>query len=130
MPEPGQDFGVEVFEGVGFVDICGTSKGKGTAGVMKRHGFGGAPETHGGRFGRRGGSIGTSATPSHVRKGKKMAGRMGMDRVTVRNLKVVKIITDDNLMLVQGSVPGPNGGYVMVRKAVLPPVKAAAGGDD
>jgi large subunit ribosomal protein L3 len=121
---------VEVFEGVGFVDICGTSKGKGTAGVMKRHGFGGAPETHGGRFGRRGGSIGTSATPSHVRKGKKMAGRMGMDRVTVRNLKVVKIITDDNLMLVQGSVPGPNGGYVMVRKAVLPPVKAAAGGDD
>jgi large subunit ribosomal protein L3 len=130
MPEPGQEFGVDMFEGTGFVDVCGTSKGKGTAGVMKRHGFGGSPETHGGRFGRRGGSIGTSASPSRVLKGKRMAGRMGTDRVTVRNLKVVKLIPEENLMLVQGSVPGPNGGYVMVRKAVLPPVKAAAGSED
>jgi large subunit ribosomal protein L3 len=127
LPELGQEFGVEVFDGVGFVDICGMSKGKGTAGVMKRHGFHGAPETHGGRFGRRGGSIGTSASPSRVLKGKKMAGRMGMDRVTVRNLAVVKRMPEENLMLVRGSVPGPNGGYVLIRKAVLPPVKAAAG---
>jgi large subunit ribosomal protein L3 len=130
LPEPGQEFGVDMFEGVDFVDVTGTSKGKGTAGVMKRHGFGGSPETHGGRFGRRGGSIGTSASPSRVLKGKKMAGRMGMDRVTVRNVRVVKLMPEDNLMLVRGSVPGPNGGYVMVRRAVLPPTKAAAGSND
>jgi large subunit ribosomal protein L3 len=130
LPEPGREFGVELFEGVDFVDVCGTSKGKGTAGVMKRHGFSGSPETHGGRFGRRGGSIGTSATPSHVRKGTRMSGRMGLDKVTVRNVRVVKLMPEDNLMLVRGSIPGPNGGYVMVRKAVLPPAKAAAGGED
>ncbi len=123
-PEVGQELGVELFDGVAFVDVRGVSKGRGTAGVVRRHGFSGAPKTHGGRFGRRGGSIGASASPSRVLKGKKMAGRMGNERVTVRNLEVVKIDPEQGVMLVKGAVPGPNGGYVTVRKAVAPPRKA------
>ncbi len=120
-PEPGQQLTVEVFEGVTHVDVQGVSKGRGFAGVVKRHNFSGAPETHGGRFGRRGGSIGTSATPSRVLKGKKMAGHMGAEKVTIRNLEVVRIDPEHDLMLVKGSVAGSNGSYVRVRKAVMPP---------
>jgi large subunit ribosomal protein L3 len=90
-PEPGQELSVDVFEGVSHVDVVGVSKGRGFAGVVKRHGFKGAPATHGGRFGRRTGSIGASASPSRVLKGKKMPGHMGAQRVTVKNLKVVKL---------------------------------------
>ena len=123
MPEPGQELDVRLFEGVTHVDVTGTSKGRGFAGVIKRHGFSGSPKTHGGRFGRRGGSIGTSATPSHVQKGRKMAGHMGAERVTIRNLTVVKLIPERNLMLVKGGIAGSNGGYVIVRKARLAPGK-------
>lgn len=119
LPELGQELGVGVFDGVDYVDIISTSKGRGFAGVVRRHGFSGAPETHGGRFGRRGGSIGTSATPSHVQKGRRMSGQMGNAQVTVRNLSVMKLDADRNLMLVKGSVAGPNGGIVLVRKARL-----------
>jgi len=117
MPETGSELGVAEFEGVGRVHVTGTSKGRGFAGVVKRHGFSGSPETHGGRFGRRAGSIGTSATPSHVQKGRRMAGHMGAARVTVRNLQVVKLDTERDLMLVKGSVAGANGSLVMISKA-------------
>lgn len=118
MPEPGQQLRVDIFEGVSHVDVTGVSKGRGTAGVIKRHGFSGSPATHGGRFGRRGGSIGASSSPSRVFKGKRMAGHMGSERVTVRNLEVVKLVPEQDLMLVKGSVAGSNGGYVLVSKAV------------
>ena len=121
MPELGQELTVEVFGGTAYVDVEGTSKGRGFAGVVRRHGFSGSPKTHGGRFGRRGGSIGTSATPSRVLKGKKMAGQMGAERTTVRNLEVVKLIPEQDVMLVKGAVAGARGGYVLVRKAVRPP---------
>jgi large subunit ribosomal protein L3 len=117
MPEAGQEFGAAEFEGVTHVHVTGTSKGRGFAGVVKRHGFAGSPETHGGRFGRRGGSIGTSATPSRVLKGRKMAGHMGAERVTIRNLQVIKLDVQRNLMLVKGSTAGSNGSVVVVRKA-------------
>lgn len=120
MPEPGLELGVAEFEGVRHVDVIGRSKGRGFAGVVKRHGFAGSPATHGGRFGRRGGSIGTSATPSRVQKGRKMAGHMGNERVTVRNLEVMKLDTERNLMLVKGSVAGANGRVVIVRKTGAP----------
>ncbi len=123
VPEPGQDLGVEQFEGVEYVDVTGTSKGRGFAGVVKRYGFKGAPKTHGGRFGRRTGSIGASASPGRVVKGKKMPGRMGAERVTVRNLQVVDTDSERNLLLVKGSVAGKKGGFVMVRKAVLEPAQ-------
>jgi large subunit ribosomal protein L3 len=120
MPELGQELGVGVFEGVGRVDVVGVSKGRGTAGVVRRHGFAGAPETHGGRFGRRTGSIGASASPSRVLKGKRMAGHLGAARVTVRNLEVIGIDPEQDVMLVKGSVPGSKGSLVLVRKAVAP----------
>ena len=100
------------------VDVIGTSKGHGFQGVMKRHHFGGGQATHGSMFHRAPGSIGASSYPSRVVKGMRMAGHMGQDRVTVRNLKVLRIDVDNNLMLVRGAVPGANGGYVVIRKAV------------
>ncbi|MCD6415185.1 MAG: 50S ribosomal protein L3 [Planctomycetes bacterium] len=119
MPQLGDELRVgSVFDGVSHVDVIGISKGRGFAGVVRRHGFSGSPATHGGRFGRHGGSIGTSATPAHVLKGKKMAGHMGAERITVRNLEVVKLDADHDLLLVKGSVPGCKGGYVLVRKAL------------
>ena len=117
LPEPGQELNVSEFEGVSHVDVIGTSKGRGFAGVVRRYRFGSSPETHGGRFGRHGGSIGTSATPSHVQKGRKMPGHMGAERVTMRKLKVVSLDADRNLMLVKGGVAGRNGGIVLIRKA-------------
>lgn len=99
------------------VDVIGTSKGRGFAGLMKRHNFHGGDATHGSMFHRRAGSIGQSSYPSRVWPGLKMAGHMGVDRVTVRNLEIVGVDEEDNVLMVKGAIPGPNGGYVVVRRA-------------
>jgi large subunit ribosomal protein L3 len=118
-PKPGDSIVVgAVFNQGERVDVIGTSKGHGFQGVMKRHHFGGGSDTHGSMFHRAPGSIGASSYPSRVVKGMRMAGHMGQDRVTVRNLKVLRIDADNNLMVVRGAVPGANGGYVVIRKAV------------
>jgi large subunit ribosomal protein L3 len=99
------------------VDVTGTSKGRGFAGVMKRYGFAGFMRTHGTHeFFRHGGSIGCRLTPGHVFKGKKMPGHMGAKRTTVQNLNVVRIDAEKGLLYIRGGVPGPNGGYVIVRQ--------------
>ncbi|GLZ30526.1 50S ribosomal protein L3 [Lentzea sp. NBRC 105346] len=114
----GQEITAEVFEAGAVVDITGTSKGKGTAGVMKRHGFGGLGASHGTqRKHRSPGSIGGCATPGRVFKGLRMAGRMGHVRVTTQNLKVHKIDAENGLLLIKGAVPGPKGGLVFVKTA-------------
>ncbi len=100
------------------VDVIGVSRGKGFQGVMKRHNFRGGAATHGSMFHRAPGSIGASSYPSRVIKGMRAAGRMGGDRVTTRNLKVVQIDAEQNLLIVRGAVPGAPGGYVIVRKAI------------
>jgi large subunit ribosomal protein L3 len=100
------------------VDVIGTSRGKGVQGVMKRHNFSGGAETHGSMFHRAPGSIGASSYPSRVVKGMRAAGRMGGDRVTVRNLKIVQVDADNNLLVVRGAVPGAPGSYVIVRRAI------------
>ena len=109
---------VTLFEGTAFVDVIGTSKGKGFQGVVKRHGFSGVGEaTHGQDDRQRApGSIGACSTPSRVFKGMRMAGRTGGDRVTVANLQVLKVIPENNLLLVKGSVPGAKGSYVIIQK--------------
>jgi len=112
----GQELHVDVFREVAAVDVIGTSKGRGTAGVMKRHNFHGQRASHGvKKCHRHLGGTGCSATPSRIFKGKRMAGHYGAARCTVRNLKLVQIDLENNLLLVRGAVPGPNGGYVMVR---------------
>lgn len=103
-----------------YVDVTGVSKGRGFAGVQKRHHFGGGGAAHGSMFHRAPGSIGASAFPSRVLKGMRAAGHMGVDRVTVRNLRVVQVLPEDNAIVVQGAVPGPMGAYVIVRKAKAP----------
>jgi large subunit ribosomal protein L3 len=113
-----QELTVEVFQPGQTVDVTGTSKGKGTAGVMKRHGFGGLRASHGvQRKHRSPGSIGGCATPGRVFKGMRMAGRMGNERVTVANLDVHSVDVENNLLLVRGAVPGPKSGIVLVRTA-------------
>ena len=116
----GQEIKVDVLEGIEFVDITGTSKGKGTAGVMKRHNFGGNRASHGvSRNHRLGGSnAGGAASNSNVPKGKKMAGRLGNEQVTVQNLKVIKFDVENNLLLVKGAIPGPKNGYLVIKKPV------------
>ena len=118
--ELGQEIKVDSFEGIEFVDVSGTSKGKGTAGVMKRHNFGGNRATHGvSRNHRLGGSnAGGAASNSNVPKGKKMAGRLGNENVTVQNLRVVKFDVENNLLLVKGAIPGPKNGYLVIKKSV------------
>lgn len=111
---------VDVFEGEKFVDVTGTSKGRGFAGVVRRHHFAGGPKSHGSMF-QITGSIGSSAFPSRVFKGMRMSGHMGDDRVTVRNLRVIGIDKDDNLLVVEGAVPGPKGAYVVINRAKKPP---------
>jgi large subunit ribosomal protein L3 len=111
---------VDMFEGEKFVDIIGVSKGRGFAGVVKRHHFGGGPKSHGSMF-QITGSIGSSAFPSRVFKGMRMSGHMGNARTTVRNLRVLGVDKDENLLVVEGSVPGPNGGYIVINKAKKPP---------
>jgi large subunit ribosomal protein L3 len=99
------------------IDVIGTTKGRGFAGFIKRHGFGGGRATHGSMFHRAPGSIGQSAFPSRVFPGTKMAGHMGVEQCTVKNLHVFRIDVEKNLLLVRGAVPGPNGGYVVIRKS-------------
>ena len=111
---------VDIFDGEKFVDIVGVSKGRGFQGVVKRHHFAGGPKSHGSMF-QITGSIGSSAFPSRVFKGMRMSGHMGNARVTVRNLRVLGIEKDDNLLVVEGSVPGPNGGYLVITKAKKAP---------
>jgi large subunit ribosomal protein L3 len=107
-----------LFKAGDVVDVVGTSKGKGFQGVVRRHHFRGGAATHGSMFHRAPGSIGASSYPSRVVKGMRAHGHMGADRVTVRNLTVVRVDADHHLLLVGGAVPGANGGYVMIRKAV------------
>ena len=115
--EVGQEIRVDIFSDCTAVDVIGTSKGRGTAGAMKRHNFRGQRASHGvKKVHRHVGSIGQSAYPSRVLKGHRMAGRYGNARTTMRNLKVVKVDAENNLLLVRGAVPGPNGGYVVIRK--------------
>ncbi|WKD59846.1 50S ribosomal protein L3 [Corynebacterium caspium] len=117
--EVGQDVTVEIFQDVEFVDVTGTSKGKGFAGGMKRHGFAGQGASHGNQAAhRRVGGIGAAATPGRIFKGKRMAGRMGSDRVTTQNLKIQKVDADANLLLIKGAIPGNRGGIVTVKTAV------------
>src|SRR5437868_7797581 len=111
---------VDIFDGEKFVDIVGISKGRGFTGVVKRHHFAGGPKSHGSMF-QITGSIGSSAFPSRVFKGMRMSGHMGVERVTMRNLRVLGVDKDDNLLVVEGSVPGPNGGYLVITKAKKPP---------
>ncbi|MCW2539193.1 MAG: ribosomal protein [Frankiales bacterium] len=116
--EIGQELGVEIFADVTSIDVTGTTKGKGTAGVMKRHGFHGVSSSHGShRNHRKPGSIGGCSTPGHVFKGMRMAGRMGVDKQTTQSLRVVKIDTERGLILIEGAVPGPKGGLVLIRTA-------------
>ena len=112
----GDEVKADIFATGDRVDVSGKSKGKGFAGVIKRHGFSGGPGGHGSHLHRAPGSIGQSATPSKVYKGKKMPGHMGNHRVTVRNLEVVTVDPERNLLMVRGCVPGANGGVVMVKK--------------
>jgi len=115
----GNELTVGLLEGTKLVDVTGTSKGKGTQGVMKKYNFKGFIRTHGTHeFFRHGGSIGTRLTPGHVLKGKKMPGRMGNVQVTTQNLSLYKIDTERNLIFIKGAVPGAKGGIVFVRPAV------------
>ncbi|QSB04541.1 50S ribosomal protein L3 [Natronoglycomyces albus] len=117
--ELGQEVKVDTFEQGELIDVTGTSKGKGFAGVMKRHGFAGQPASHGAhRVHRAPGAIGGCATPGRVFKGMRMPGRMGHNRRTVQNLTVQGVDTERNLVLIKGAVPGPKGATVLIRSAV------------
>ena len=111
---------VDIFSDAKFVDVVGTSKGRGFAGVVRRHKFGGGPKSHGHMFQVQG-SIGASSFPSRVFPGQRMPGHMGQDQVTVRNLRIRGIDLDENLLMVEGAVPGPRDGYVYITKAKAPP---------
>ena len=111
---------VDLFDGEKFVDVIGTSKGRGFAGVVRRHNFGGGPKSHGHMFQVQG-SIGASSFPSRVFPGQRMPGHYGTDQVTVRNLRIRGIDAEENLLMVEGAVPGPRDGYVMISKAKAPP---------
>ena len=114
--EVGGKIGVEVLNAEQQVDVTGTSKGRGFAGVMKRHNFAGHKASHGTQGHRIPGAIGCRMDPGKVHKGKRMAGHMGDAQVTVRNLKIVKIDADENLVLIKGALPGPNGGLVSIKQ--------------
>jgi len=130
--EPGQTVTVEIFEDVQHVDVIGTSKGKGFAGVIKRHGFGGLGASHGvERKHRSAGSIASHAANAgkgpKLKKGKRMAGHMGAVRATTRNHRLMGMDTESNLLLIEGSAPGPNGGYVLVRVSKTAKATASKG---
>lgn len=118
---------VDQFKPGEYVDVVGVSKGRGFAGFHKRHHFGGGSGSHGSMFHRAPGSIGASAFPSRVLKGMKAAGHMGACRVTVRNLRVLSVLPEDHALVVEGAVPGPDGSYVVVRRAKAPKRKARGG---
>jgi large subunit ribosomal protein L3 len=114
--QEGQEVAGEIFDGLRYVDVTGTSKGRGFSGVMKRHGFGGKNATHGTHESFRGsGAVGAGADPARVFKNTRMAGQFGNTRVTIQNLEVVRFLKEQNLLLVKGAVPGPNGGMVLIR---------------
>lgn len=112
----GDEIRASIFNPGDVVDVSGLSKGRGFQGVVKRHGFAGGPETHGSNFHRRPGSIGSSADPSRVFRGMKMPGRMGGKKITVKNLDVVRVDAEKNLVLLRGAVPGARGSYVTIRR--------------
>jgi large subunit ribosomal protein L3 len=116
--KPGDQVSVSIFADGERVDVIGTSRGKGFQGVVKRHHFAGGRATHGSMFHRAPGSIGASSYPSRVVRGMRMAGHMGASQVTVRNLKVLRVDTENNLLLVEGAVPGGPNSVVVIRKAV------------
>jgi large subunit ribosomal protein L3 len=116
-PQPGDEIKVSILEPDQYVDVVGTSKGKGFQGVVKRYGFGGGRATHGSMFHRAPGSIGQSAWPSRVIKGKRLPGHMGDSRVTVKNLLVVKVDEEKNLVYLRGAVPGANNSYVALKRS-------------
>ena len=115
--EIGQEINADIFKAGDFVDVVGTSKGKGFQGVVKRHGFRGGRATHGSMFHRAPGSIGASADPSRVFKGTKMGGQMGNVRKSIQNLQVWQVRSDRNLILLKGSVPGSKNGFVLIKQA-------------
>jgi large subunit ribosomal protein L3 len=115
--KPGDSVNVTIFAEKDYVDVIGTSKGKGYQGVMKRHGFAGGRGSHGSMFHRAPGSIGSSAYPSRVFPGMRAGGRMGGERVTAKNLQVVKVDPEQNLLYIRGAVPGPKSGYLQIRRA-------------
>jgi large subunit ribosomal protein L3 len=120
--EVGGEFSVEIFEPGQFVDVTGTSKGKGFAGVMKKFHFKGQTATRGTHeYFRHGGSIGQNMTPGRTMKGMKMPGHMGSKKVTVQNLKVIDVRGDTNILLIEGAVPGPTNGFVIIKRAVKKP---------
>jgi large subunit ribosomal protein L3 len=116
--KPGDEIRADIFKAGDRVDVCGESKGKGFAGGIKRHGWSGGPGSHGSNFHRRPGSIGQSASPGHVIKGKTLPGHMGSERVTTQNLEVVNVDAAKNIIAVRGSVPGAPGGLILVKKSV------------
>lgn len=122
--QPGDEVGVTLFDGVGYVDVTATSKGRGFQGVVKRYRMGGGRASHGGGNLRAPGSIGMCEWPARVFKGKKLPGHMGNRRVTVQNLRVVEVRGPDHALLVHGAVPGPNGGVIVVRKAIKKAAKS------
>lgn len=116
--EVGQILKADIFAAGDKIDVIGTSKGKGTQGTIKRYNHSRGPETHGSKYHRAAGSLGASAHPSRVFKGMKMAGHMGNERVTVQNLEVVKVDVEKNLLLIKGAVPGPKGGFLVLKESV------------
>lgn len=113
---PGQEIDLNMFEVGELVEVTGTSKGRGFAGTIKRHGFARGPETHGSRNHRAPGSVGCSAWPAKIVKGKKMPGHLGVDRKTVRNQEIIDIIPEDNVIVLKGQVPGAKSGIVEIKK--------------
>jgi len=116
--EIGQELKADVFAEGEMVDVTGTSKGKGTAGVIKRHGFGRGRETHGSKFHRRPGGLSAGTYPGRVFKGHRMGGRMGNEKVTVQNLEIIRVDADKNLILIKGAIPGPRKGIVIIKATV------------
>ena len=116
--EEGQKINIDIFKPGDIVDVTGTSKGKGFAGVVKRWGFGGGPKSHGSNFHRAPGSMGASATPARVMKGRKLPGRMGGNRVTVQNIKVVEVKPEQNLILLKGAIPGCKKGIITIKSSI------------
>ena len=119
-PNEGEQVLVSLFEAGDQVDVTGISRGRGFQGVVKRHGFAGGGATHGSMFHRAPGSIGQSSYPSRVMKGMRGPGRMGSDRVTTRNLRVIQVDADNHQIVVRGAIPGAPGGYIVIRKAIAP----------
>ncbi|MGN9164869.1 50S ribosomal protein L3 [Tissierellaceae bacterium HCP3S3_D8] len=115
----GQEIKVDIFESGDKVDVIGTSKGKGTQGVIKRHGFSRGRETHGSKFHRAPGGMSAGTYPGRVFKGHRMAGRMGNERVTIQNLEIVRVDLDKNLILIKGAIPGPKKGVVEIKETTI-----------